>query len=321
VTGETLKVRLDGYIELRRSLGYKTSVHQHVLRDFADYLATHGQPEPIRAATTLDWALQASARCYRTGASGRLWMVRGFLLHLKAFEPETEIPSPGLVAKPRRPRAYLYSPEQISRMMEAGHHWFWEPGSFRQKTYGTVIGLLASTGLRIGEALRLALDQAHLDHDPPYLEILDTKFHKSRLVPIHATTAAKLKEYLLERKQHLRARTANTFFINDHGRPLRYNMVRKAVLHAQTFAGIVKDEGAGRQGPALHALRHSFAVARLLAWYRAGSNVRTQLPNLSVYMGHLGMVETYHYLSATPELLAIAGEMFDRYGETAGGSL
>ncbi len=321
MTSETLKVRLDGYLELRRALGYKTSVHQHVLRDFADYLATHGQPEPIRAATTLDWARQASARCYRTGASGRLWVVRGFLLHLKAFEPETEIPSPGLVAQPRRPKAHLYSPEQISRMMEAGHHWFWEPGSFRQKTYGTVIGLLASTGLRIGEALRLALDQAHLHHDPPYLEILDTKFHKSRLVPIHATTAAKLKEYLVERKQHLRARTANTFFINDHGRPLRYNMVRKAVLHAQTFAGIVKDEGAGRQGPALHALRHSFAVARLLAWYRAGGNLRTQLPNLSVYMGHLGMVETYHYLSATPELLTIAGEMFDRYGETAGGSL
>lgn len=205
-------------------------------------------------------------------------------------------------------------------MMEAGHHWFCEPGSFRQKTYGTVIGLLASTGLRIGEALRLALDHAHLDHDPPCLEILDTKFHKSRLVPIHATTAAKLKEHLLERKQHLHARTANTFFINDHGRPLCYNMVRKVVLHAQTFTGIVKDEGAGHQEPDLHALRHSFAVARLLAWYRAGADVRTQLPNLSVYMGHLGMLETYHYLSAAPELLTIAGEMFDWYAETGGPS-
>ncbi len=179
MTSETLQVRLDGYLELRRALGYKTSVHQHVLRDFADYVATHGQPGPIRAATTVDWARQASARCYRTGAAGRLWMVRGFLMHLKAFEPETEIPSPGLVAEPRRPQAHLYSPEQINRMMEAGHHWFWEPGSFRQATYRTVIGLLASTGLRIGEALRLMLDQAHLDHDPPYLEIRDTKFHKN----------------------------------------------------------------------------------------------------------------------------------------------
>jgi integrase len=95
-------------------------------------------------------------------------------------------------------------------------------------------------------------------------------------------------------------------------------MVRKAVQHAQTFAGVVKDERAGHQGPALHALRHSFAVARLLAWYRAGGNVRAQLPNLSVYMGHLGMSETYHYLSATPELLTIAGEKFERYAETGG---
>jgi integrase len=318
VTSETLKVRLDSYLELRRSLGYKTSVHQHVLRDFADYLATHGQQGPIRAETAVDWARQASAQCYRTGAAGRLCMVRGFLVHLKAFEPETEIPSPGLVAEPRRPKAHLYSPEQINRMMEAGHHWFWKPGSFRQKTYRTVIGLLASTGLRIGEALRLVLNQAHLDHDPPYLDIRDTKFHKSRLVPLHPTTAAKLEEYLLERKQHIHARTANTFFINDHGRPLHYQMVRKAVLHAQTCAGIIKEEGPGHHGPALHALRHSFAVARLLAWYRAGGNVRAQLPNLSVYLGHLGMSETYRYLSATPELLAIAGEMFDRYAEAGG---
>ena len=95
-------------------------------------------------------------------------------------------------------------------------------------------------------------------------------------------------------------------------------MVRKAVLHAQTYAGIAKEEGPGHQEPALHALRHSFAVARLLAWYRAGGNVRTQLPNLSVYMGHLGMLETYRYLSATPELLTVAGEMFDPYAETGG---
>ena len=154
--------------------------------------------------------------------------------------------------------------------------------------------------------------------DPPYLEIRDTKFHKSRLVPLHPTTAAKLEEYLLERKQHIHARTANTFFINDQCRTLHYQMVRKAVLHAQTCAVIIKEEGPGHRGPALHALRHSFAVARLLAWYRAGGNVRAQLPNLSVYLGHLGMSETYRYLSATPELLAIAGEMFDRYAEAGG---
>jgi integrase len=200
----------------------------------------------------------------------------------------------------------------------AADGWFWEQGSFRQKTYCTVVGMLASTGLRVGEALRLTLAQVHLDHDPPYLEIRDTKFHKSRLVPLHPTAAAKLQEYRSERKQHVHAQVAATFFINDHGRPLLYDRVRKAILQAQRHAGIVKEEGPGHQGPALHALRHSFAVGRLLAWYRAGTDVRAQLPNLSVYLGHLGMVETYRYLSATPELLTVAGEMFGRYAEAGG---
>jgi integrase len=201
-------------------------------------------------------------------------------------------------------------------MMEATRHWSWEPGSFRQKTFRTVIGLLASTGLRIGEALRLALDQTHLDQDPPYLEIRDTKFHKSRLIPLHPTTAAKLKEYLGERVQHPHGSVAKTFFINDHGRPLRYYLVWKAVLDAQVEAGIIKEVRPGRRGPALHALRHTFAVERLLAWYRTEIDLRSQLPSLSVYLGHVGMQETYRYLSATPELLAIAGERFSLYAES-----
>lgn len=196
--------------------------------------------------------------------------------------------------------------------------WFWEQGFFRQKTYSTVVGLLASTGLRIGEALRLRFAEVHLDEDPPYLEIRNTKFHKARLVPLQPTTAAKLREYWSERKRHIQARVADTLFINDRGRPLLYGRVRKAVLQAQRCAGIVKEEDPGRQGPALHALRHSFAVQRLLAWYRDGADVRAQVPHLSVYLGHLGMMESYRYLSATPELLATAGEMFGRYAGAGG---
>ena len=315
---DPLRSHLETYLQLRQSLGYKTSVLQRALGDFIDYFARQGAQVPIRAETAVDWARQASTHCYRSGAAPRLRFLRGFLVYLKAFEPETEVPSPRLTVEPRRPKAHLYSLEQITLMMGTAQDWFWEPGSFRQKTYRTVVGLLASTGLRIGEALRLTLDQVHLDRDPPYLEVRDTKFHKSRLVPLHATAAAKLQEYLGERKQHVRAQVANTFFINDHGRPLLDGRVRKAILQAQRHAGIVKPAGPGCQGPSLHALRHSFAVQRLLAWYRTGANVRAQLPNLSVYLGHLGMVETYRYLSATPELLTIAGEMFGRYAEAGG---
>jgi integrase len=317
VTNHLLQARLDFYLELRRSLGFKTYWSERVLRSFVAYLASQDQEGPICAETALDWARQASARCYSTGAAIRLCMLRGFLTHLKAFEPETEIPPPGLVAEPRRPKVQIYSPEEIARLMRADG-WYWEEGSFRQKTYSTIVGLLASTGLRVGEALRLKLAEVYLDEDPPYLEIRNTKFHKTRLVPLHPTTAAKLLEYRNERKGHVHGQVADTLFINDRGRPLLYGRVRNAVLQAQRHAGIVKEEGPGRQGPALHALRHSFAVQRLLAWYRAGADVRTQVPHLSVYLGHLGMVESYRYLSATPELLAIAGEIFGRYAGAGG---
>ncbi|MCX6630369.1 MAG: tyrosine-type recombinase/integrase [Candidatus Solibacter sp.] len=278
-----------------------------------DYLVAQGHPCPIRAEVALDWARQASARCYRTGAAKRLRLVRGFLSHLKAFEPETEIPLPGLVAEPRRPKAHLYSPEQITHMM-AVTRLFWEADPLRQKTIYTVIGLLASSGLRIREALQLTLDQVHLDDVPPYLEIRNTKFHKSRLVPIHPTTAEKLREYQAERQRDRYAWRFNTFFISYHGRPLHYLMIRKALHQIQSHVGIAKTFK--QQGPALHALRHAFAVERLLAWYRAGVDVRTQMPHLSVYLGHLGMVETYRYLSATPELLTVIGEIFGRYAQS-----
>lgn len=310
--------RLESYLRLRRSLGFKDAFAGNALRAFVSDLESKGHQGAIRAETAVDWARQASGRCYRTGASTRLHIVRGFLIYLKAFEPETEIPSPRLVAEPRRPKAQLYSQEEILQMMRATHDWFWEPGSFRQKTYRNVVGLLACTGLRIGEALRLTLSQAQLDNDPPYLEIRDTKFYKSRLVPLHPSAAAELRQYRTERTQYHHAKNTGTFFINEGGRPLQYNQVRKAIVHAQAHAGIGKVTGPGRQGPALHALRHTFAVERLLVWYRAGADVRTQLPNLSVYLGHLGMVQTYHYLSATPELLTLAGEMFGRYAGAGG---
>lgn len=325
MTIDILRSQLETYLQLRQSLGFKnTTVLRNALRDFIAYWARQGQQDPIRAATAVNWAREACLHCYRSGPAYKLRFLRGFLTYLKAFEPETEIPSTRLVVEPRRPRAHLYTPEQIAQMMEATQPWFWEAGSFRQKTYRTILGLLASTGLRVGEALRLTLPQAHLDEDPPHLEIRDTKFYKSRLVPLHPTTAAKLREYRSDRQQHVQLRrlakapAVTTFFINDQGRPVLYNRVRKAMLQAQHHAGISKEEGPGSQGPALHALRHTFAVQRLITWYRSGVDVRAQLPHLSVYLGHLGMMETYRYLSATPELLTIVGEMFRRYAGAGG---
>ena len=266
--------------------------------------------------TAVDWARQASVRCYRTGPAVRLVLVRGFLVHLKAFEPETEIPPPGLVAEPRRPRAHLYSPEQVIRMMEAddlvlGARFLpAEDLSYGRRTArqhrDAGRGSIATDAGTSPSRSRPAVP-GDPRHQVPQVPPRAASSHHRRQVAGVSSGAEAARST---------RRAATTLFINDHGRPLRYNRVRKAFLQAQTCAGIVKEEG--RQGPALHALRHSFAVGRLLAWYRAGDNVRAQLPNLSVYLGHLGMVETYRYLSATPELLTIAGEMFGRYAEAGG---
>jgi len=312
---DLLKSRLDAYIQLRRSLGHDRPFEKSALEDFYRYLTQHDQSGPIRAETALNWASSASARCYRSGSSKRFYIVRGFLSYLKAFEPETEVPSSRLVVDPQRPKAYIYSPGQIQNMLEATSV-LWKPGCLSQRTFYTLIGLLASTGLRIGEALRLTLRQVQLDLDPPRLEIRNTKFHKSRFVPIHPTTAEKLRQYLAERNKEPDATRSNTFFIGSRGRPLSYPTTRTAYHQIQRYIGIPKS--VGTQGPAMHALRHTFAVQRLLSWYQAGADVRAQIPHLSVYMGHVGMVETYRYLWAAPELLTLAGEIFNRYSESGG---
>jgi integrase len=191
----------------------------------------------------------------------------------------------------------------------------WEPGCLKQITFETLIGLLASTGLRIGEALRLSVGDLHLDFDPPHLEIRNTKFGKSRFVPVHPSTAQNLRLYL-DKRQSLVGDKPEALFLLRPKKPLQYSPAQGYFRQIARVAGIPKNPP-GRRGPAWHSLRHTFAVRRLLTWYRAGRDVRLLLPNLAVYLGHKGPAQTYHYLTAAPELLNAAAGMFEGY---AGGA-
>jgi integrase len=180
----------------------------------------------------------------------------------------------------------------------------------------TLIGLLACTGLRASEALGLTLDDLKLDLDPPHILIRNTKFYKSRFVPIHPTTTEKLRLYLQMRKQLCPSSSSKAVFLKDTGEPLRYHNALanfRAITHQ---AGI--QSTAGRRQPALHALRHTFAVARLVSWHYAGLDARTLLPHLSVYLGHVSLEETYWYLTATPELLTAASASFESHVDSGG---
>ena len=309
-----LEMHANRYAELRKALGFKFRVEHSLLHHFVRFLESQDSPGPIRAAMALQWACTASPRCGRCGQVQRLTVARHFLIYLKAFLPDTEIPASGLLAEERRPRPYLYSDEQIVRMQQTTRT-LWEPGCLKQITFETLISLLASTGLRIGKALRLKLCDMHLDLDPPHLAIRNTKFGKSRFVPVHPSTARNLRLYLDERHRIVGGKPETLFLLRPN-KPLLYPITQHYFKQITEAVGVPKNQS--RRGPALHSLRHTFAVKRLLTWYRAGSDVRSLLPNLAVYLGHLGLTQTYHYLTATPELLSAAASMFEGYADPGG---
>lgn len=305
----TLQLHLDMYISVRTALGFQMRAERTLLRDFVRFVEDTQIAGPIRAQMAVDWASAASPTRGMAGVSQRLSMVRGFLAYLRATLPETEVPERDLVASARRPKPFLFRPGQLHALMRAAH----ESGpsdTLRPSTLSTLLGLLASTGLRVGEALRLTLADAHLDPIPPFLHIRETKFHKSRLVPLHASTADQLRHYLDLRRQLRSDAGSVVLFVSEHGQALSYPALGRWFTTQCRQLGIEPLNGGRR--PSLHALRHAFAIERLRRWYQDGVEVQALLPTLSVYLGHVRPQESYWYLTATPELFAAAAR-FARY--------
>jgi integrase len=188
--------------------------------------------------------------------------------------------------------------------------------SLRPLVWQTLIGLLASTGLRIGEALRLTVRDVQLDTEPPHLRIVETKFRKSRLVPLHPTTAAQLCAYAKQRRALGYHALSDVFFLSETGKALTPDGVWLPFRRLTRRLGMMPRDG-GRH-PSLHGLRHTFAVERLREWYRAGADVQALVPHLAVYLGHVRPQDSYWYLTATPELLTAAGERFQHYAAEGG---
>jgi integrase/recombinase XerD len=242
-------------------------------------------------------------------------MARGFLTYLRATIPETEVPDSALVASFRRPKPYLFTLDQIRTLIQDAKQ-VKPQGALRPHTLSTLIGLLASTGLRVGEALRLRVTDVWLDGDPPCLHLRETKFYKSRLVPLHPSTADQLRHYADRRTALRYDALSDVFFVSEQGGELhRGALWRWFTTRCRTLG--MRPTGDGRR-PSLSALRHSFAVERMRLWYDDGVDVQARLPNLSVYMGHVRPQESYWYLSATPELLTTAAERFRFYAAEGG---
>jgi integrase len=310
-----LRSSVDRYLALRRSLGFAMRSEERRLRSFVAFLATRSPEGPIRAATALEWACSTPG-CGPSGRAQRLSAVRGFLVYLHAHVPETEVPGPRLLRGAPRAIPFIYTKSQIRLLMDVASQ-LGPPGSLRPYTVATLIGLLASTGLRAGEALRLDRNDVRLLESPPHLVVRLTKFRKSRLVPVHASAAEALQSYAAKRKRMGYDRSSEAFFVSErHGR-LAHGTVRHVFVSLARSAGL---KPVGQSTPRLHGLRHSFAVRRLLAWYKAGVDVGERIPNLSVYLGHVRPRETFWYLTGTPELLRLAAERFEACGHARGRS-
>jgi integrase/recombinase XerD len=295
------------YLQVRRALGFKLVGEGRLLAEFVAFADAAGQ-RTVTTSIALEWArLPRSAS--PNYLSRRLRAVRGFARYLHALDPACEVPPLELLpASKYRPAPYLYSEEEILALMAAARRL--RP-PLRAATFETLIGLLACTGLRIGEAIGLDRDDVDLDHR--VLIVRDSKFGKSREVLLHKSTVRALGDYARLRDRLGRDARERSFFITTRGTRLCHPTVYAP------FRALLKHAGIEHPSPArrvrVHDLRHSFAVKTLLGWYRDGGDVAARMPLLSTYLGHVDPAATYWYLSAAPELLALAAQRLEQATE------
>ncbi len=307
-----LRGAVEQYLVLRRSFGFELRVPGGILRRFVNFAELEGSTFVntdlvLRWAETFDHALPATA-------ARAVSVVRRFAVWQAALDPRTQIPPLGLVAsRYQRRRPFLHSEQQIVQLLSETEQSRSTRG-LRGTTFSTLFGLIAVTGLRISEAIKL--DRGDVDLSEGVLTVRETKFGKSRLVPIHPTTRTALIRYAERRDLILGDIRTGAFFVSEKGHRIteyaaRYHFahVAQRLDHRESNHGL---KGRARyrygHGPRLHDLRHRFAALTLLNWYRNGFDVEREIPKLATYLGHSAVKNTYWYLEAVPELLELAAE-------------
>jgi integrase len=306
----TLRVAVQQYLTMRRGLGFKLHEAGKVLLKFVTFMEQH-RASVITSRLALDWAQQSSTVQPAEWAR-RLSIVRGFARHRSATDPRTEIPPDGLLPyRPKRARPYIYSEQEIRSLLRAALK-LPGRGGMRPWTYNCLLGLLSVTGLRLGEARNLELQD--VDLRAGVLTIRGAKFGKSRLVPLHASTCRVLANYLARRKRHWAKRPVSSYvFVSNWGNQLDVGEIHRTFYTLSRHIGLRGPTDS--HGPRLHDLRHRFALMTLLRWYRTGEDAERRLPILSTYLGHVHVSDTFWYLSAWPELMHEAMARLERCWE------
>ncbi len=291
---------VDDYLSIRRALGYKLVDEGRLLIDFVDFVNQAGAVA-VTTELALAWAMlpQDASVGWR---ARRLNTVRGFARHHQTIDTDSEIPPVGLLpGRNHRPTPYLYSDADVTALLAAARTLL---PPLRAATFETLFGLLASTGMRIGEAMHL--DDADIDWANAVVTVNNSKFGRSRLVPVHPTTLDALRAYTDLRDRLCPHPNAPSVFVSSRAARLAHSTINATFHQLLDQTGL--DRAASGARPRVHDLRHSFAVNTLLGWYDDGGDVQARLPALSAYLGHVHPSDTYWYLTAAPELLALAAD-------------
>ena len=315
-----MQTHAENYLGERRRLGFGLRTTGYSIMSFARYIDALNSQEPVTVEIMANWARQDQGNSDKPGTwARRLKHLRSFCRYLQQFEPRTEVPDDTVFGRiGQRLAPHIYSEQETVDLLDAARNL----GSFipglRGATYETLFGLIASTGLRVSEALHLLDTDADLKVG--MLAIRQTKFAKSRHVPMHPSTLEVLRRYRSQRNLHIEVSDGTPFFIGVRGRrlgrPLGLGQVHRVFIGLRNQLGWI-NRGA-HNGPRIHDLRHTFVVRRVLLWQAQGLDVDQQMLALSTYVGHAMVTNTYWYLTGIPQLMAVAAERFETFTHMPG---
>jgi len=304
---KTMVAQVKQYVSYRRKLGYKLRTEAGQLLNFAKYADSSGHTGPITTELILRWA-RLPENVSLLYQARRVEVVRCFAKYQSIFFPKTEIPPPRILGPAhRRTEPYIYSQQQISALLKACTQLAPVDG-LRPCTYAALFGLIACTGLRISEALTLSRDD--VDFTNGVILIAETKFHKSRLVPLRPSALKALDKYAKFRDQYHPIAESKNFFLSETSQSLPYSTVNHNFKLLRERLGWCTED---KRPPRIQDMRHTFACRRLLLWYEQGVDINHAIYSLSTYLGHVKVTDTYWYLTGIPELFAVAGSKFEKF--------
>ncbi|MGC1650110.1 MAG: tyrosine-type recombinase/integrase [Candidatus Sulfotelmatobacter sp.] len=312
MSAPSMQSRVEDYLDDRRRLGFSLKTTGSYLMSLAHYADRSGHSGPLSSEIIVAWAQNETASDKPTTWAKRLSSIRGFLNYCAQTDGQSNVPDSNVFGRPRgRPTPHIYTETEIADLLAAAKR-LPEPGTLRPATYETFFGLLAATGLRLSEALHLRC--ADVDLTASQVTVRQAKWGKSRLVPLHPTVCEAMSRYQALR-QRVPSGPDSHFFVSESGGAISRSVPQKVFERLRADLGWVSRGSC--PAPRIHDLRHSFICRRVMLWHQHGTDIDNAMLALSTYVGHVAVTYTYWYLTGVPELMAVAGQKFERFASEA----